>query len=607
MEVTISKEEDVTEKAEADNSTETAVSAIESETQQASTVPKQQQNRELVENTEPKTPEKQPEIRLDIPLTSRYNNIVYFPDLLKEAGYAIAKTPPRYMSCSETPGSETPQSEWSDFETPDDFRTPTPPSAIDLPRAFRDENDEFFDRILENAGKYAIVEEEKTRKKKRRIIKKEQHYDVNDPFIDDSELAPLQRDYGKVRPQIEGFFVWNGPLVLERLVDEDEPSSKKKAAKRKPKSSETDGPKVRKARTVKKAEGGSDGKGKAATPKKRVSKKLKTAGDTNQESSSMNGVVSTSHNETNPSNNSHITDPSSSTNISTIGANNTSAHQKDLSDPNKSSGKKKKVYPVDPVHPDVQYLLDLFKQQVDKESFEVKSRFPQNLKPPLMELLSRAYELNQFNENLFKILTNTLPYNKFTITRLCQRTLYPKSLIELQKRKLEFIGRLKVAVDEIMPSLLQEFDERNASVSSSSVPVNGDNSAEIDSNMEIDGDADIEPDADADGDIKSDSKSDSSSNNNRSKETVNGKKFRWDENTRFLLWKIVQEEMSWVVMSNCLAEAEEKSERHSEQTRRKSLYQYLLTLWPKGWMTSYEIARVYSAYKRYLRDRPNSS
>ncbi|CAG8629240.1 22168_t:CDS:2, partial [Gigaspora rosea] len=229
----------------------------------------------------------------------------------------------------------------------------------------------------------------------------------------------------------------------------------------------------------------------------------------------------------------------------------------------------------DPVHPDVQYLLELFKQQVDQESFEVKSRFPQNLKPPLMELLSRAYELNQFNENLFKILTNMLPYNKFTITRLCQRTLYPKALIELQKKKLELINRLKIAVDEIMPSLLQELNERNASVSSSSAPVNGDNN--------------------------------SSSNNNRSKETANDKKFRWDENTRFLLWKIVQEEMSWVVMSNCLAEAEEKSERHSEQTRRKSLYQYLLTLWPKGWMTSYEIARVYSAYKRYLRDRPISS
>ncbi|KAF0560675.1 histone promoter control protein hip4 [Gigaspora margarita] len=588
----ISKEEDVTEKAETSNATESAVSAIESEAQQASTVSKQQ-NRELVENTEPKTPEKQPEIRLDIPLTSRYNNIVYFPDLLKEAGYAIAKTPPRYMSCSETPGSESPQSEWSDFETPDDFRTPTPPSAVELPRAFRDENDEFFEKILENAEKYAIVEEEKTRKKKRRIIKKEQHYDVNDPFIDDSELAPLQRDYGKVRPQIEGFFVWNGPLVLERLVDEDESLPKKKTpAKRKPKSSETDGPKVRKARTVKKAEGGSDGKGKAA-PKKRVSKKLKTAGDTNQESSSMNGEASISRNETNPL---HTIDSSSSThstNISTIGANNnTSAHQKDLSDPNKSAGKKKKVYPVDPVHPDVQYLLELFKQQVDEESFEVKSRFPQNLKPPLMELLSRAYELNQFNENLFKILTNMLPYNKFTITRLCQRTLYPKALIELQKKKLELIERLKIAVDEIMPSLLQELNERNASVSSSSALVNGDNSAEMDSNMEIDGDVDIEPDADADGDIKSDSKSDSSSNNIRSKETANDKKFRWDENTRFLLWKIVQEEMSWVVMSNCLAEAEEKSERHSEQTRRKSLYQYLLTLWPKGWMTSYEIAQA---------------
>ncbi|CAG8529946.1 22367_t:CDS:2 [Cetraspora pellucida] len=541
MEVAINKE-DATENAEAGSAsaTELAESASTLEIQQASTA-SNHQNCELVENIEPKIPEKQPEIRLDIPLTSRYNNIVYFPDLLKEAGFTIAKTPPRYISGSETPGSESPQSEWSDFETPDDFRTPTPPTAIDLPRAFRDESDEFFEKILENAEKYAAGEEEKTRKKKRRIIKKEQQYDVNDPFIDDSELAPLQRDYGKVRPQIEGFFVWNGPLVLERLVDEDEPVPKKKAsAKRKPKTSEADGtPKVRKARTVKKTEGGSDGKGKAAAPKKRVSKKLKTAGDISQESSSVNGGA---HNGINPLNHLHI-DPSSntqSTNVSTVGASNnnlhTLAHQRDSSDPNKPPGKRKKVYPVEPVHPDVQYLLDIFKQQVDKESFEVKSRFPQNLKPPLMELLSRAYELNQFNENLFKVLTNMLPYNKFTITRLCQRTLYPKALIELQKRKLELIERLKIAIDEIMPSLLQEFDERNTSFSSS-VPINGDNNIEIDS------------------------------------KTANGKKFRWDENTRFLLWQIVQEEMAWVVMSNCLAEAEEKSERHSEQTMRKSLYQ----------------------------------
>lgn len=50
------------------------------------------------------------------------------------------------------------------------------------------------------------------------------------------------------------------------------------------------------------------------------------------------------------------------------------------------------------------------------ETFEIKSRFPPNLKPPLMEILTAAYERSQFNENLFKILTNILPYNKFTVT-----------------------------------------------------------------------------------------------------------------------------------------------------------------------------------------------
>ncbi|CAG8774394.1 10388_t:CDS:2, partial [Acaulospora morrowiae] len=222
-------------------------------------------------------------------------------------------------------------------------------------------------------------------------------------------------------------------------------------------------------------------------------------------------------------------------------------------------------------------------------SFEVKSKFPPNLKNPLMDILVKAYEFEQFNENLFKILTNMLPYNKFTITRLCQRTLYPKALVDLQRKKSELIEQLRVAVNEIMPSLMRDSGGKKEvhahEISVPSVNVHSD-SMEIDSIIENEGEVDVEHDADAD--VKSDSKSDSSTNN-RSNEST-GKKFRWDDITRRLLWRIVQEEMTWVGMSNDLNEAEEKSERHSEQTCRKSLYQELLKVWPSGWMTSYEIA-----------------
>ncbi|CAJ0761090.1 5925_t:CDS:2, partial [Entrophospora sp. SA101] len=76
----------------------------------------------------------------------------------------------------------------------------------------------------------------------------------------------------------------------------------------------------------------------------------------------------------------------------------------------------KKIYHVESLNPELQQIILVFKNEVSKESFQNKSRFPESLKPILVKLLSKAYELGGFNENLFKMLTNILPYNKFTIT-----------------------------------------------------------------------------------------------------------------------------------------------------------------------------------------------
>ncbi|RHZ82155.1 hypothetical protein Glove_113g11 [Diversispora epigaea] len=516
-----------------------------------------------------KVANQQPDIRLEIPLANRYNNIVYFPDLLKKAGIEIKKTP-RYISGSDT--------ELSDFEAPDDLQLT------------KDSNNEggFFERILENAEIYAEQEKNNNKKRKTRGNKKEQQYDTTDPFIDDSELVPLQRNFGKARPQIDGYFVWQGPLEIANQEEEEEEQPKKKT-KRKQKSVEGGTPKVRRKRTSKKTEEtGADNTAKQPpVKKKRGSRKAAVNNESQQESQLMtessSNFLKTLNEETNKME------------ISTIDTHSLTSEVSKTFEINKTPGKKKKIYSVESVNPEIQRLLNIFKQQVEKESFEVKSKFPPNLKNPLTDILVKAYELNQFNENLFKILTNMLPYNKFTITRLCQRTLYPKTLIDIQKKKAELIEQLKNAVDAITPSLIRDYNarrEKNSSESSVS-------SMDIDSVVDND---DMDHD---DVDVKSDSRSDSSLNNRPSKDSF-GKKFRWDDTTRRLLWRIVQEEMAWVSMSNELNEADEKSERHSEQTCRKSLYQALLKIWPTDWMTSYEIARVYSAYKRYLRDRVES-
>ncbi|PKK58301.1 hypothetical protein RhiirC2_796544 [Rhizophagus irregularis] len=513
----------------------------------------------------PQQTPKRPDIHLDIQLKDKENNVVYFPDLCEAAGFTVIKTPPRYLSGSESVGSETPHSDWSDNDTPNDFSSPRPSSSGDpLPPPVHEESNEFFKRLLENAEKYAQeAQEEKAKeakekpeknpkKRKEKVSKKEQNYDVSDPFIDDSDLAPFQRDYGNIRPTVEGFFVWKGPLTLQGMVDETETG--KKRTKRKPKSGDAKDkpPQPRKKRTVKPKEG-EEGSDKINKPK-RAYKRSKLAVETKLQDSAQTTLphfintnlfqppvinvtptpqdFATAFNNAFPPNSPDrllTTNPTEAPKTPTF-------NNKVIPDPNKTPGKKKKIYPIEPIRPEIQVLVDAFKVKVDSETFEIKSRFPPNLKPPLMEILTAAYE----------------------------RTLYPKTISELHKTKADLIERLKAAVEEVMPLLIQEYNERQAT------------RALLDST--------------------------SATSNN-----PNGKKFRWDETTRSLLWKIVQAEMSIVVMSNDLWEAEEKSERYSEQTQRKHLYQNLLTVWPSGWMTSYEIARVYSAYKRYLRDRQTTS
>jgi hypothetical protein len=108
-------------------------------------------------NESPQQTPKRPDIHLDIQLKDKENNIVYFPDLCEAAGITIIKTPPRYLSGSESVGSETPHTDWSDNdnnnETPNDLSSSTPGDP--LPPPVHEESNEFFKRLLENAEKYA--------------------------------------------------------------------------------------------------------------------------------------------------------------------------------------------------------------------------------------------------------------------------------------------------------------------------------------------------------------------------------------------------------------------------------------------------------------------
>lgn len=77
--------------------------------------------------------------------------------------------------------------------------------------------------------------------------------------------------------------------------------------------------------------------------------------------------------------------------------------------------KKKNKYPTHPVHPQLQTMFDHLKTLVQRASFAVKTKFPPELKPPLIDTAKLAVELDEYNENFFNYLPSIFPYNRFTM------------------------------------------------------------------------------------------------------------------------------------------------------------------------------------------------
>lgn len=50
------------------------------------------------------------------------------------------------------------------------------------------------------------------------------------------------------------------------------------------------------------------------------------------------------------------------------------------------------------------------------ENWEVKGKFPQNLKPMLSQVALKAIILGEYDDNFFNLMPRLFPYNKFTMT-----------------------------------------------------------------------------------------------------------------------------------------------------------------------------------------------
>lgn len=282
-------------------------------------------------------------------------------------------------------------------------------------------------------------------KKRRRRRKDLEEYDVNDPFVDDSELQ-IDEPTHAAKPLSKGFYVAVGEVELETLQKKGRGGLASKAN-------------GAGSLTANGAAAGGSGTGKAGG-----------SGGINQMPPSylIQGTqleVSNMMIHLRADQKQAFTEPSMrpedlpSDAMGLQNAGSAGSRDSPIEVRDEASGAKKKFYPTKPVNRRLAAEFEYLRRLVAAESFQVKSRFPPNLRDPLKKAARMALELGEYNENFFNFLPNIFPYNRFTMSKLVKRDFFEEHVALLQQKQEELLEDLREAIAEAVPTHRAEYAE----------------------------------------------------------------------------------------------------------------------------------------------------
>ncbi|KAJ3258852.1 hypothetical protein HK103_003234 [Boothiomyces macroporosus] len=283
------------------------------------------------------------------------------------------------------------------------------------------------------------VEEVATTTRKRRPkFDPEDDYDVEDDFIDDSELFDGEMQ-GLDEPQIWefGFFAWKGSIetlfqnsdkvklkkselhteasaivIPPEKQDEEEKDEEKDAEKK-------GSPK----KVVKKRKSISKTDPQTPVPAKATEDGKKTPGSKKQEKKA-NGSEKKSTKKTNKLQ--ELTSPTSGSNII------------------------KQSIPSTNMPKPVLEELEQLRINAEKADFTVKSKFPPELKPYFIQAVNVALDYNVLNADFWQHVTTVLPYNTFTMRKLASRSVYEDRILRFKNELADLYKQLEQLVNKLV-------------------------------------------------------------------------------------------------------------------------------------------------------------
>ncbi|KAI0062963.1 hypothetical protein BV25DRAFT_1825014 [Artomyces pyxidatus] len=391
------------------------------------------------------------------------------------------------------------------------------------------------------------AEGEGGKKKKKKNLGTE-YYDLNDPFIDDSELAVDERTYFAQTKQ-QGFYVSSGEVALLKDKTPKKPKSKKHILPPpEPIAGPSNFPHHVLAHLSKKDTEGtqetpiallSDGEGDS------VSGKRKSAGSAGGE----------------------------------IGK------------------KKRKVVDILPFHPELEAAIDDLKVAIAKESWEVKGKFPPAMKPILADVALKAIKLNEYDDNFFNLMPRLFPYNRFTMSKLIKRTVFLDHMALLVKRQDELLVELKKMTDEGFAKAQDEYErsvqlwEKKHEKAKADGTVSTEGTPSVQQLPLSTADDTVAMDVDKSADGEKEGK-----DGKESHPPV--KRYKMHEAMKGLIWNLVCLSNECCRIENEKNTLEGSTSQVSEQGLRKVLYQKIVAAFPDGWMSSGQISREVSVMKK---------
>ncbi|KAN0136638.1 hypothetical protein V8E53_005685 [Lactarius tabidus] len=396
--------------------------------------------------------------------------------------------------------------------------------------------------------------EKRSKKQKKKKNLGSEYYDLTDPFIDDSELAIDERTFIAQTKQ-QGFYVFSGEVALLKEKSHRKPKSKKSVL---PAPEPIAGP--------------------SNYPHAHTHTHLQQT-QTHSSSSHSQGEKDTpiallSDGEENP------------------GKRRTRGS---VESPN--GKKKRRVVDIHPFHPDLEAAIEDLKAAISKENWEPKGKFPLSIRPVLGAVALKAIRLNEYDDNFFNLMPRIFPYNRFTMSKLIKRQIFPEHMALLVQRQDELLVELKAAADEGFQRANEDWERTvtawekkqeksktgTASVEGSPAP----RSAPL---PPVDDAAAMDVDKSLDGEGK----------DGKDSKDVHPppKKYKMTEAMKGLIWNLVCLSNECCRIENEKNTLEGSTSQVSEQGLRKTLYQKIVAAFPEGWMSSGQVSREVSVMKK---------